>query len=457
MSTRALVLSAAVAAAVYALSPMTVWFAVLIVPAVAWPVRGLDPIERRWVVGIVAVAIALRLLAVAGLFLTADHMRVPYAAFFGDEDYFIKRSLWLRNVSLGIAVHPFDLEYAFEPTGRSSFLYLLALLQWLVGPAPYGLHLLSILFYVAAALLLYRVARRGFGVVPAMFGLIALLFLPSLFAWSIGVLKESPFVLLTAISLALAMGLVRADRWARRIAATTGIVAAAAVLQTVRSDGGVFALAATALGLVAAFVITRPRLLLATVVVLPIATAAVLRVPEVQLRTYAALQRAARQHWGAVVVSPGFGYKLLDERFYANINTVSDMQRGDAARFVARGVAAYLTVPRPWDVQSRIAAAYVPEQIVWYVLIVLVAAGLPASFRRDPRLTSLLAAHAFLLAAAAALTDGNVGTLVRHRGLALQYLVWLAGVGACEVALAAHRRLSPPPVSMPFAAEMRLP
>jgi hypothetical protein len=54
-------------------------------------------------------------------------------------------------------------------------------------------------------------------------------------------------------------------------------------------------------------------------------------------------------------------------------------------------------------------------------------------FRRDPIVTSLLIAYALLIAAASAFTDGNVGTLVRHRGLVLPYLVWLSGVGACEL------------------------
>jgi hypothetical protein len=32
-----------------------------------------------------------------------------------------------------------------------------------------------------------------------------------------------------------------------------------------------------------------------------------------------------------------------------------------------------------------------------------------------------------------AMTSGNIGTLVRHRGLALPYLVWLSAVGACDL------------------------
>ena len=87
------------------------------------------------------------------------------------------------------------------------------------------------------------------------------------------------------------------------------------------------------------------------------------------------------------------------------------------------------------------AFAYLPEQIVWYLLAILVPVGTFFGFRRDATVTGLLAGHALVIAAAVAFTDGNVGTLVRHRGLALPYLVWLSGVGACElfVRLAARR------------------
>ena len=108
--------------AAYLLSPMTVWFAIGIVPLVLFGTRGLDSGERRWVTRIVVVAIALRVLVVAGLFLMTDHAQVPFGTFFGDEEYFLKRSLWLRNMALGIPLHALDLEYAFEPQGGSGYL-----------------------------------------------------------------------------------------------------------------------------------------------------------------------------------------------------------------------------------------------------------------------------------------------------------------------------------------------
>jgi len=436
------------AGVVYMLSPLTVWFAVGIVPVVLFGVRGLDAGERRWITRLVVVAIALRVLIIVGLFLITDHSQVPFGSFFGDEDYFIKRSLWLRNLALDIPLHRFDLEYAFEPHGSSRYLYLLALIQVLVGPAPYGLHLVGLFFYIAAVLLLYRLVRTAFGRMPALFGLAVLLFLPSLFAWSVSVLKEPLFVFVSALSVIFAVRLVRAPSLRSRCLALAGIIAVAAVLESIRQDGAAFGLLGVLVGLTTALLAMQPKFMLATLVATPIVLGAVLSRPDAQLRAYAAIQSAARQHWGMVVVSRGYPYRLLDERFYPDMNEISDLRSAETLRFLGRAVAAYVAVPLPWRAQSRAAVAYLPEQIAWYLLAALAFVGALCAFRYDALVAGLLVGHALVVFAAVAFTSGNVGTLVRHRGLALPYIVWLSGVGACQLLLYL-RRARPAQLSIP--------
>jgi len=63
------------------------------------------------------------------------------------------------------------------------------------------------------------------------------------------------------------------------------------------------------------------------------------------------------------------------------------------------------------------------------------------SLRRDTLVASLLFGYTVVAAVTVAMISGNVGTLVRHRGLALPFIVWLSAVGACElIAWARHRR-----------------
>jgi len=90
-----------------------------------------------------------------------------------------------------------DLIYSFDAVGETSYLYIVAFIQVLVGPSPYGVHLVAVIFYLTAAVMLYRLVRATLGRMPALMGLGLLLYLPSLFAWSISALKEPFFFLLT--------------------------------------------------------------------------------------------------------------------------------------------------------------------------------------------------------------------------------------------------------------------
>lgn len=437
------------------LSPLTVWFAASIVAIVWLATRGLEADEQRWATILIVTAIALRVLTIAVLFVATNHDRVAFGRFFADEEYYIKRSLWLRNVTLDRSMYSFDIEYAFEPNASSSFVNVLSFLQMVAGASPYGLHLVSIALYVAAVLLLWRAVRVTLGRMPALFGLAVLLFLPSLFAWSVSVLKEPLFVFVSAAGVVIASGLARATSWTRRAVLLLALVATAVMLQTVRDGGAAFLLLGAAAGLTVGFFSTRPRAMAVSLIVVPIVVAAVLRLPAVQLRLYAAVQSAARQHWGAVSVSSGYRYRLLDDRFYSDINEISSLEFFETMRFLVCGVVAFVTVPRPWDARSLTATAYVPEQVVWYILLVLAAGGAVLGLRRDPAMTALLVAHALLIAAPAAFTDGNVGTLVRHRTLALPYLVWLSGVGLCELLATSHRRASTAAMALPPRLRMR--
>jgi hypothetical protein len=425
---------------VYALSPLAVWFTLVMVVLVRWVSDGLVESERRWVLALLLTAIVLRVAAVAALFVSTDHAHVPFSVFFGDEEYYIRRSLWMRNIWLGLPLHTADLIYLFDETGLTSHLNVLALLQILVGPAPYGVHLLGIAFYLAANVLLYRTVRRAFGRIPALIGLVVVLFLPSQFAWSVSALKDPLFFLLTVATLAMAIQLVRGRTWSRRVLALLAIVAIAITLETIRKAGMALTIASIGAGLTVAALVLRPRLLLVLVMATPIILGLTLRRPDVQLKVYQAVQAAAKQHFGHVATA-GYVYKLLDERLYDDRGFIDDMYFSEAARFIVRALERYVTVPLPWEARSAASLAYVPEQLVWYIIVALAPIGLVFAFRRDTLVASLLLGYTLVAVVTVAVTSGNVGTLIRHRGLALPFMVCLSAVGACElIAWARHRR-----------------
>ena len=417
----------------YTLSPLTVWFTIAIVLLVRWSLRDLTGSERRWVIALLLAAIALRVAALAALFGSTDHSQVPFGVFFGDEEYYLRRSIWMRNLALGLPLHTADIIYMFEETGLTIHLNVLAVVQMLVGISPYGVHLLGMVFYLTGCLLLYRTVRGALGSMPAFIGLLLLLYLPSLFAWSVSALKEPLFVFVSGASVALAALAVRGPGMLRRSAGVAGVVAAGFALESIRAGALAMTAASLVVGLAMALLALHPRWLVAAIVVVPIAAGAALSRPIVQAKVYTGVVAAAGQHWGHVA-TPGYVYKLMDDRFYPEKSEISDMRFAEMARYVVRALTRYVTAPEPWSAPSRAALSFVPEQVVWYVLAAFVPVGFLFAFHRDPLIAGLLCGNALVAVVAVALVSGNVGTLVRHRGLAMPYLIWISAVGICECA-----------------------
>ena len=72
--------------------------------------------------------------------------------------------------------------------------------------------------------------------------------------------------------------------------------------------------------------------------------------------------------------------------------------------------------------RSRSELVYLPEQLIWYIVVVTAAIGVVAGLRRDRFATCLFAGYAAVALLAVAVNSGNMGTLVRHRAFALPYL-----------------------------------
>jgi hypothetical protein len=124
---------------------------------------------------------------------------------------------------------------------------------------------------------------------------------------------------------------------------------------------------------------------------------------------------------------------VLDQRFYsepAANDPISTMAPVEGLRFAVRALASFVAVPFPWQIQSMSEMAFLPQQVVWYVLVVLAVVGAVAGLRRDALVTCMLLGMSMAGAVAIALNSGNIGTMVRHRDTVVPFVVWLSALGA---------------------------
>ena len=416
----------------YTLSPLSVLSLIVLAWAMTAASKGLSAAEARWYWSILIVSVVVRLVAIALLFLTADPA-YPFASFFGDDELYKFRSLWLRNIGLGLPMSPADVIYTYDDVGHTSYIYLLALIQTLAGDAPYGLHVMSVVLYVSGVLMFYRLARAAYGAAVGMGGLVFLLCLPSLALWSVSVLKEPLNVLMLAIELVAAVMVVRAPRWPLKLVALSIVVVSALAMESLRTGGVITAAFGTIVGLLLAVVLSRGRRLAIALVAAPALIVVLASLPPVQERVMARLRGAAIYHAGHVQ-TPGYSYHLVHPRYYADRNRLSNMTPPEAARYTMKALWAYFAQPLPRERWSWSLLAYVPEQVTWWAIAVMLPFGFYAGLKRDVLVTAMLAAHAVAAIGIIALSSGNIGTLIRHRSLALPYVIWIAAAGFHECA-----------------------
>lgn len=418
----------------YTLSPLSVWTAVAALLLGRALVRGLEGTERRVLLAIFVAALVLRVLVLAGLFLSVDHGATPFGSLFGDEEYFKRRSLWLRSMALGVNVSEADRTYALDEYSETSYLYLLAFVQMLVGDAPYGVHLFSMVAYLGAAVWMFRFTRRVFGPAPAALTFGAILFLPTLFLWSVSALRESVHFLLTLAPIAGVTDALTRARWRDRL---IGVVAAAVALYALRDlrQGSMAVMAVSVVaGTTAALAVVTWRRLVLVVIVGSLAAGVVLSRPSVQERLLTTVRSMALSHQGHAF-TPGVHYKVLEPRFYREraLNVMDDMTAWEAGRYVFRAMVAAIVVPLPWHAETRLLQAYLPEHMLWLLMCLLLPVGVWAAARRHPAASFIMASYIAVMLTGVALRSGNVGTLVRHRGLVLPFMIVLSAVAVCHL------------------------
>jgi len=468
----------------YVLSPVSVWFFIVTIGLFVWVSRDLADRERRWVLGTLTIAVVLRVLAIAVLFLGAEaadcawatpiqtraaaamqvqfsggtHTNVTCSSLTTGNDHFVSffwdgdgtaikiRTVSIQNIWLGIPIDPFLFTGAFDPKyGWTTYVYVLAYIQYWLGSAPYGIHLFNVLAFLASTLLLYRLVRASYGRAAALVGLVLLVFWPTTFAWSVSAMKEQLYILLGVSAVVATVAVVRTNGVVKRVASLLLLIGSLSALGTVRTGGSLIFGAGLGAGAAGRVIIRRVSLVLLVFLLVPYAGYRVLGDASVQDRIMLQFERFAVMHIGHVRTE-GNHYKLLDQRFYSvrlrqthpetgvALRQFEDMTPAEALRFSGRALGYFVAAPLPWQVWSRTEMVFLGQQAIWYLIVVFAGIGVVAGLRRDPFVTCLLCGVTAAGALAIGLNSGNIGTLVRHRDTVVPFVVWLSALGAVTTA-----------------------
>jgi hypothetical protein len=418
-----------------AVAPVTLWAVALALLCIGAAAARLSNEERRVLFTICAIAVAVRVMAIAAMLLIGipHHSDLATGALTGDEAYNLSRAIRSRDVLVDTPVTRYDYFVVTDEYGYSSYLAFLTWVQTIAGPTPYSLRLFNTAVFLAGALLLFRVARRAYGSVVAFTGLGVLLAVPSLAASSVSLLKEPLYFTASALFLWSVLEVIREGPtvW-RRLGALMLIAILGVVLQDLRRGALLLAVSGVMLAIVMRLVLSRWWSVLAATAIAVVVAGVAMSSAEIRGRALSGLESAAKLHTGHVF-TVGHAYKLLDAGFYVNpqatVSSTLTLTPEQAARFVLRGLVSFAVEPLPWTMATQRELLFLPELLLWYAVVALVPVGVWVGWRSQPTVTALLVGYVMPTAVVVALTTGNVGTLLRLRGLVLPYLLWLSVLG----------------------------
>lgn len=426
-------------AAFYAASPLVTFALAAGAVLIVMTGRDLPEAERRRLRIILLVALGARLAFIAAVMIGDLPLLndLSVGALKGDDAYYIARAIRARDLMLGLTTSRYDYFIVSDEYGRTSYLQVLTVLQTLFGPAPYGIRALNAVLFVAGSYLLFRLARLAYGATASALALTAILFLPSLFVSSTSLVKESTYFFVSALLVTLLVTVVREPRLAVRLVALAGCATCLWLLDDLRRGALILAIAGTFTGFALYLMFQTPRRAAIGLALAAIVAVAAWQQPAIHARAIDGITSMAKTHAGHVFTI-GHAYKLLDEGFYMHPGTPAawhlELTDGQAARFLIRAARSFLVTPWPWEIVSRSELVFLPEHIVWLLIVIFAPIGVVEGARRDWLMTSLLMGFILPTAAALAVTNGNVGTLLRLRGIVSPYFMLVAAVGVLSVA-----------------------
>ncbi len=390
----------------------------LILPLAALVMLGIQRLEdRKFLLRLFAWALLLRV--AVGTAIYAFHWQVFFGGdaltydFLGD----CLNNVWVGNVDYQRAIDEF---YAGGSSSGWGMMYMVAGIYKIVGRNTLATQYINCLLGAATAPLAYMTASEIFPNrrVARVAGLLAAFF-PSLIIWSCQGLKDGPIIFLLALSMLAILKL--GDRFSMRY--LVALALALCCLLTLRFY--VFYIVALAGG--AAFILGRHRLtaqsfarqlIVITFVALALGYFGVSRYATQQFDMYGNVQELQRMRQDAAQsAESGFGQDV-------DLSTTSG-----AISAVPIGLTYLMLAPFPWQFGSLRQMLTLPEMLVWWTAIPLLAFGAWFTIKHRLREIAPILIFTSLLTLTYSIVQGNVGTAYRQRAQLLVFYFIFVAVG----------------------------
>jgi hypothetical protein len=133
----------------------------------------------------------------------------------------------------------------------------------------------------------------------------------------------------------------------------------------------------------------------------------------------------------------GYIFRLLPERYYRYEDVMRpwytpDVRTFDFVTSYCKGFITFLLQPSPFSIRKITHLAAVPEMLIWYIIVFFALYGIYRSLRQPSGRRLGLIVLLLLFTSAIGLSEANMETLMRHRGMILPIYIIFAAYGMRE-------------------------
>lgn len=354
----------------------------------------------------------------------------------GDSDYYSQRGYCLAQYVSGVR-EPIVLQ-RIQEYGDHAYVPLIGGFYYFFGFSPITVKWLNGWVGSLQIIALFFLVRSCFQATIARWAAVGVAFFPTLVLWSATNLKE-PLLLLLAALLLLGLRVIRVEpRWTRKaLGAGLSLWIFTLLCRMGRSDSFAILLVCSTLALAAEWLLRRRWPALRRWALLLAAVLALIPLQPVA-RAKVALGKTVYRHM-AYNYGIGMTYRYLPTRCYyapgaLTWGSYSQVGTRDLVRRIPKAVWHYLLEPFPARVGEKLTLLFLPQMIIWYGLLPLALVGIAAALAWNLWNCLFLAAPLLAWILVGALSNGNIGTLVRGRDMVTPMVLIFAAAGLWALA-----------------------
>jgi 4-amino-4-deoxy-L-arabinose transferase-like glycosyltransferase len=297
------------------------------------------------------------------------------------------------------------------------FSYLIAFVYATFSYAPLLIKFANAIFSALTALIIYQLAKDLFGKSVGKLSLLAVMFLPSLFIFSLTSMKDPLVIFLLAIFILLLTKYHRYNKMSFFISA--GFIAIIIYLfrESLLPQLS-FVLSASLFFSIR--VKLNKKILFLLIVTLVIFSSGF----KYNLLRHFDIAKIANPHMGYVNTA-GNNYKIFPEAYYNYQKDIRQITPFELAISFAKGTFHYLFEPFPFRIKTKGEVFAILQTLLWIIIFPFVLLGILQTIRYRYQQAKYIPVISYLLIASAvmAIGEGNVGTVFRHRDTVMPFFI----------------------------------